>query len=303
MQNNKKIHVFIHSDLDGSACYLLLHWYLWNTPSYTMTNHLNMKSDISRWLLKNKLENYDEIYFLALDTCPIMHLIDEKNVQIFDHHQEAKRCQELYKNAKVHVLEQGSTVLGLYRHLKEKYSDRKISTEQRKLVALVDDYVSYRLLERDQSIGINMLYWNFQGDKTLKLKERFNSGFSDFSEQEIKIIDFYKSKIKKIVDSADFYVGDVKIQGVFRKIIATFADTCINEVAAELTEMGYEIAIIVNNDTQKVSFRKNHHSNVDLSKVAQSLADGGGYKNTAGGMITEKFMSFTKLLEKKEIKL
>ena len=303
MQNNKKIHVFLHSDLDGSACYLLLHWYLWNTPSYMMTNHLNMKSDISRWLLKNKLENYDEIYFLALDTCPIMHLIDEKNVQIFDHHQEAKRCRDLYKNAKVHVLEQGSTVLGLYRHLKEKYSDRKISTEQRKLVALVDDYVSYRLLERDQSIGINMLYWNFQGDKTLKLKERFNSGFSDFSEQEIKIIDFYKSKIKKIVDSADFYVGDVKIQGVFRKIIATFADTCINEVAAELTEMGYEIAIIVNNDTQKVSFRKNHHSNVDLSKVAQSLADGGGYKNTAGGMITEKFMSFTKLLEKKEIKL
>jgi len=303
MQNNKKIHVFIHSDLDGSACYLLLHWYLWNTPSYTMTNHLNMKSDISRWLLKNKLEDYDEIYFVALDTCPIMHLIDEKNVQIFDHHQEAKRCRDLYKNAKVHVLEQGSTVLGLYRHLKEKYSDRKISTEQRKFVALVDDYVSYRLLEKVQSIGMNMIYWNFQGDKTLKLKERFNNGFSDFSEQEIKIIDFYKSKIRKIVDSAEFYVGDVKIQGVFRKIIATFADTCINEVAAELTEMGYEIAIIVNNDTQKVSFRKNHHSNVDLSKVAQSLADGGGYKNTAGGMITEKFMSFTKLLEKKEIKL
>lgn len=303
MQNNKKIHVFIHSDLDGSACYLLLHWYLWNTPSYTMTNHLNMKSDISRWLLKNKLEDYDEIYFVALDTCPIMHLIDEKNVQIFDHHQEAKRCRDLYKNAKVHVLEQGSTVLGLYRHLKEKYSDRKISTEQRKFVALVDDYVSYRLLEKVQSIGMNMIYWNFQGDKTLKLKERFNNGFSDFSEQETKIIDFYKTKIRKIVDSADFYVGDVKIQGVFRKIIATFADTCINEVAAELTEMGYEIAIIVNNDTQKVSFRKNHHSNVDLSKVAQSLADGGGYKNTAGGMITEKFMSFTKLLEKKEIKL
>jgi oligoribonuclease NrnB/cAMP/cGMP phosphodiesterase (DHH superfamily) len=303
MQNNKKIHVFIHSDLDGSACYLLLHWYLWNTPSYTMTNHLNMKSDISRWLLKNKLEDYDEIYFVALDTCPIMHLIDEKNVQIFDHHQEAKRCRDLYKNAKVHVLEQGSTVLGLYRHLKEKYSDRKISTEQRKFVALVDDYVSYRLLEKVQSIGMNMIYWNFQGDKTLKLKERFNNGFSDFSEQEIKIIDFYKSKIRKIVDSAEFYIGDVKIQGVFRKIIATFADTCINEVAAELTEMGYEIAIIVNNDTQKVSFRKNHHSNVDLSKVAQSLADGGGYKNTAGGMITEKFMSFTKLLEKKEIKL
>jgi len=303
MQNNKKIHVFIHSDLDGSACYLLLHWYLWNTPSYTMTNHLNMKSDISRWLLKNKLEDYDEIYFVALDTCPIMHLIDEKNVQIFDHHQEAKRCRDLYKNAKVHVLEQGSTVLGLYRHLKEKYSDRKISTEQRKFVAIVDDYVSYRLLEKLQSIGMNMIYWNFQGDKTLKLKERFNNGFSDFSEQEIKIIDFYKSKIRKIVDSAEFYVGDVKIQGVFRKIIATFADTCINEVAAELTEMGYEIAIIVNNDTQKVSFRKNHHSNVDLSKVAQSLADGGGYKNTAGGMITEKFMSFTKLLEKKEIKL
>jgi hypothetical protein len=40
-----------------------------------------------------------------------------------------------------------------------------------------------------------------------------------------------------------------------------------------------------------------------LSKVSQSLTEGGGYKNTAGGIITEKFMSFTKLLDKKQIKL
>jgi len=303
MQNNKKIHVFLHSDLDGSACYLLLHWYLWNTPSYTVTNHLNMRSEVSKWLLKNKMEHYDEIYFVALDTCPIMDLVDKENVKIFSHHQEVKRCKDSYINAKVTVLEFGSTVLGLYRHLKDKLSDRKITAEQRKFVALVDDYISYRLIERELSVGINMLYWNYQGDKTQKLKDRFNEGFNQFDENELKIIDFYKNKIKKIVDASEFYVGDVKIQGVFRKVIATFADTCINEVASELTNLGYEIAIIVNIDTQKVSFRKNHHSNVDLSKVSQSLTEGGGYKNTAGGIITEKFMSFTKLLDKKQIKL
>jgi hypothetical protein len=262
-----------------------------------------MRSEVSKWLLKNKMEHYDEIYFVALDTCLIMDLVDKENVKIFSHHQEVKRCKDSYINAKVAVLEFGSTVLGLYRHLKDKLSDRKITAEQRKFVALVDDYISYRLIERELSVGINMLYWNYQGDKTLKLKERFNEGFNQFDENELKIIDFYKNKIKKIVDASEFYVGDVKIQGVFRKVIATFADTCINEVASELTNLGYEIAIIVNIDTQKVSFRKNHHSNVDLSKVSQSLTEGGGYKNTAGGIITEKFMSFTKLLDKKQIKL
>jgi oligoribonuclease NrnB/cAMP/cGMP phosphodiesterase (DHH superfamily) len=303
MQTSKKIHLFLHADLDGAACSLLFHWYLWSNPTYSVTTHLNMKNDVSRWLLKNKIEEYDEVYFFALDTCPIMHLIDKPNVHIFDHHQEAKRCFDLYKNAKVHVLEYGSTVLGFYRYLKEKHELTKITTPQRKFVALVDDYVSYRLIEREESIGINILYWNYQGDRVKKISDRFNLGFDNFSEEEKRIIEFYKSKIKKIVEASDFYVGDIKIQGVFRKVIATFSDTCINEVAAELTNLGYEMAIVVNSDTNKVSFRKNHHSNLDLSKVAKSLTDGGGYKNTAGGIITDKFMSFTKLLQKKEIKL
>lgn len=303
MQSNKKIHLFLHADLDGSACYLLFHWYLWANPTYTVTTHLTMQNDVARWLLKNKLEDYDAVYFFALDTCPIMHLIDKDNIRIFDHHQEAKRCFDLYKKAKVHVLDYGSTMLGFYRHLKEKYDLTKITTDQRKFVALVDDYISYRLIDKEDSIGINTLYWNYQGDKTRKLKERFDCGFTQFTEEEKRTIDFYKLKIKKIVDSSEFYVGDIKIQGVFRKVIATFADTCVNEVAAELTGLGYEMAIVVNADTKKVSFRKNHHSNLDLSKVAKSLTDGGGYKNTAGGSLTDKFISFTKLLEKKEIKL
>lgn len=303
MENKKKIHVFVHADLDGAACYMVFQWYLWNFPSYTITTHFNMRNDVSKWLLKNNLEDYERVYFVALDTCPIADLIDKKNVWIFDHHQEAKRCLELYKNANVNVLEFGSTVLGLYRWLKDKLKDRKITTAQRKFVALVDDYVSYRLLDRDLSIGINMLFWNYQGDKVQKLKGDFKDGFEQFTEQQLKIIDFYKNKVNSIINESDFYVGDFKIQGIFRKVIATFADTCINEVAAELTKMGYEVAIIVNPKTEKVSFRKNHLSNIDLSKLAEKIADGGGYKNTAGGLLTEKFMNFTKLLEKKEIKI
>lgn len=301
MDNKKKIHVFAHSDLDGATSYMLLQWYLWNVPTYTMSNHENLHTNVAKWLLKNKIEEFDNVYFLGFDTCSVLNLIDYKNVQIFDHHQEAKRCKELYKNANVEILEYGSTVLGVYRYLKEKYKERKITAEQRKMVALVDDYSSYRLLEREISIGLNMIFWNYQGDKIQKLKEDFYNGFTDFSVDQFRIIDFYKNKIKKIIDAADFYVGDFKIQGVFRKVIATFADTCINEVAAELTNMGFEIAIVVNATTQKVNFRKNHHSNVDLPKLAKTLTDGGGYKNTAGGLLTDKFMNFTKLLKKYDI--
>lgn len=301
MDSKTKIHVFAHSDLDGSACCLLFEWYLWNIPSYTLTNHENLHTNVAKWLLKNKVEDYDKIYFVGLDTCPIVNLIDFKNVQIFDYHQEAKRCSELYTNAKLEIMEYGSAILGLYRFLKERLKDRKISAEQRKFVALVDDYISYRLLEKDLSIGLNMIFWNYQGDKVQKLKNDFKNGFVAFNENQLKIIDFYKNKIKKIIQAEEFYVGDFKIQGVFRKVIATFADTCVNEVAAELTEMGFEIAMVVNTNTSKVSFRKNHHSNIDLPKLAKALTDGGGYKNTAGGIITDKFMNFTKLLQKYDI--
>lgn len=301
MDNRKKIHVFLHSDLDGATSYMVLQWYLWNIPTYTMSNHENLHNNVAKWLLKNKMENYDAVYFLGFDTCSILNLIDYKNVYIFDHHQEAERCISLYKNANVKVLEYGSTVLGLYRHLKETIKDRKITADQRKLVALVDDYASYRLLERETSIGLNMIFWNYQGDKLEKFRNDFNDGFREFRNEQLKVIEFYKGKIKKIIDAADFYVGDFKIQGVFRKVIATFADTCINEVAAELTNMGFEIAIVVNAATKKVNYRKNHHSNVDLPKLAKSLTDGGGYKNTAGGILTDKFMTFTKLLNKYDI--
>jgi oligoribonuclease NrnB/cAMP/cGMP phosphodiesterase (DHH superfamily) len=301
MENKKKIHVFAHADLDGAACYLVLHWYLWNDPTYTITNHYNLRNDVSKWLLKNDPSKYDDIYFVALDTCEIADLIDFNNVRIFDHHQEANRCKELYKNANFNILELGSTVLGLYRYLKVKYSERKISAQQRKFVALVDDYVSYRLLERELSIGLNMIYWNYQGDKIEKLKKDFDYGFDKFDDKQLTIIDFYKRKIDKIINEAEFYTGDFKIQGIFRKVISTFANTCINEVAAELTKLGYEIAIVVNTDTKKVSFRKNHFSNVDLPKLAKKICQGGGYKNTAGGLITKEFLAFTKLLEKHDI--
>ncbi len=302
MNNKKKIHIFTHSDLDGAACCLLFEWYTWSTPSYVSTNHENLHTNVAKWLIKNNIKEYDEIYFFGLDTCSIIDIIDHKNVQIFDYHQEAKRCSELYKNAKVEIMEYGSAILGLYKFFKEKFKDRKISAEQRKFVALVDDYISYRLLERELSIGLNMIFWNYQGDKVQKLKNDFKNGFVDFNLDQLKIIDFYKNKIKKIIQAEDFYVGDFKIQGVFRKVIATFADTCINEIAAELTEMGFEIAMVVNANTNKVSFRKNHHSNIDLPKLAKTLADGGGYKNTAGGILTDKFMNFTKLLEKYDIR-
>jgi hypothetical protein len=230
-----------------------------------------LRSTVSKWLLKNKISDYDAVYFLGLDTCDICDLIDFENVYVLDHHQEANRCKELYKKSNIEVFEYGSSVLGVYRYFKNKYQDRKITANQRKFVALVDDYISYRLLEKNLSIGLNMLYWNYQGDKLQKLKKDFNDGYSHLTEDQNKIIDFYKQKIHKIVDDADFYVGDFKIQGVFRKVIATFADTCVNEVASELTNMGYEIAIIVNTKTQKVSFRKNHFSNVDLPAIAKTL--------------------------------
>ena len=59
-----------------------------------------------------------------------------------------------------------------------------------------------------------------------------------------------------------------------------------------------DVAIIVNPNSGRVSFRRRAESkNVDVSRIAAKLVDGGGHEYAAGGQVTDKFMDFTKLLK------
>ena len=162
---------------------------------------------------------------------------------------------------------------------------------------MVDDYDSYKL-KVPGSHELNLLFWNYQGDKLIKFVKDFRDGYTGYTTDQQSIIEFYKTKIRNTVNSLEYYTADVPIGGAPRKIIATFATTCINDVADYIIKQHKaDIGIVVNPKSQKVSFRKNKKCNVDLSVVANTIADGGGHEYAAGGVLGDKFETFSKVLK------
>ena len=101
-----------------------------------------------------------------------------------------------------------------------------------------------------------------------------------------KVLEKLEKQINKFTFVVFPYVTNSEIHG-FR----------FNEICEYLLkEKGADIAFFVNPDASHVSFRKNKSCDVDVSKLAAKLCEGGGHEYAAGGKITETFMNFTKLL-------
>ena len=114
----------------------------------------------------------------------------------------------------------------------------------------------------------------------------------------IEYIDTYNTSQKTNINiSAE--KREQKIQGKKRYVCAVFAKQYINEVAdILLSDYNAEVALVINPNTNHVSYRRTKDSKVDLSELATKLADGAGHEYSSGSKITEKFMLFTKVLKK-----
>ena len=58
-----------------------------------------------------------------------------------------------------------------------------------------------------------------------------------------------------------------------------------------------DIGMVINLQSKRVSFRKDKAVDVDLSKLAGKLAQGGGHKYAAGGLLTDNVLSFSKMFK------
>jgi oligoribonuclease NrnB/cAMP/cGMP phosphodiesterase (DHH superfamily) len=162
---------------------------------------------------------------------------------------------------------------------------------------LVDDYDSYKLNLKG-SHELNLLFWNYQGDRVQKFVSDFKSGFSGFTDKQNKVIRFYKQGIQQTLSALDIFVADLPIGGKKYKTVSTFASKYINDVAHHIINTtDADIGLVVNLQTKKVSFRKNKNIDLDISKLARTVANGGGHKYAAGGSLTETFMSLSKLFK------
>ena len=296
------IFVFTDFDLDGTVSLLALHWCLGATPGqiqFKSTTVSNFRREYLNWLNTHKPTDFKNIYILDLDVSNSIDLIDKDNFIIIDHHLTHTKMVEHYKHAKVHVVENTSCAKQLYKV----YKPAALSVPQKTMIAIADDYDSYTL-KLPQSYEMNCLLTNMQKaegvQKAERFMKRFYDGFKSFTLQESNIIKAHIESRDKAIRELNIFQGKVSIGGKERFVLGTTGNKFVNEICDYLIkDLNAEIAFFVNPDATHVSFRKSKLCDVDLSKLAAKLCEGGGHEYAAGGKITETFMNFTKLLTPK----
>jgi oligoribonuclease NrnB/cAMP/cGMP phosphodiesterase (DHH superfamily) len=289
-------HVFTDADLDGAISYLVLCWFTGKKLPVTVTTKRELPNDLKRFINSNNLNDYSRVYILDLSVCDVVDVADKPNFVLLDHHPESVECVDSFKNAKVHFAAEGSACRLLYKKLKEAYKT-DLTTAQKILISLGHDYDSYTLKNKELAIGLNTLFWNYQGNRLEKFCNRFKDGFENFTQDEIRAIAFYRKKIEKFLNETPIYVGDITIKDSKVKFASIMCDFCINEIAqAVLEKTKCEVCVVVNTNNQRVMFRRSKDSKINMGNLALKLCEGGGHEAAAGGKITNTFLEFTKLL-------
>lgn len=297
--NLDKVFVFTDFDLDGSTSLLQLHWLLNAKPGqlkFKSTTVSNFRREYLVWLNDHKPTDFDKIYILDLDVSNNADLVDKKNFVIIDHHLSHVKNSTVYKEATTNIVETTSCAKLLYKTFKP----ASFTSEQKLLIALADDYDCYAL-KMPESYEINCLLTNMQKatgtQKAEKFITRFYNGFSGFTLQEKNIIKDHIARRDSTIKELQIFTGKVSIGGKERTIYGTTGDRFINEICDFLIKnYNPDIVFFVNTNMSRVSFRKSKTCEVDLSKLAAKLCEGGGHEYAAGGKITDTFMNFTKLL-------
>ena len=281
--------IFTDLDLDGCCSYLAYSW-LTQTRSKAITIKVsNLREKFLAWLKRNKLSDYKTVYFFDLDTTEIKDLIDKKNVTIFDHH---KSHDEKYKNATTIIDKECTSCSKLiYRHYK---NSANLTNEQKKLIALANDYDCYEL-KFPESNKLNFLLWYKNGDKLQNFINDFETGFHGFTNDQNKIISYHFYKFKKIRDSVILYKSTLKIAGKEYKFISTFGNEYVNDLCQYIIDNNdCDVCLMINLKNNRVYLRKNRTVELNLGKFAQKICDGGGHEYAAGGELNETVLALSK---------
>jgi nanoRNase/pAp phosphatase (c-di-AMP/oligoRNAs hydrolase) len=296
----KKCIVFSDCDLDGIGSYLVFRWFTgMKNLEHEICSQSNFRKTFSAWSMKNKIEDYDKVYIFDLDVSQDnLDLVDHKNVSIIDHHDTHVQNKDKYKKATTILTEYTSCCKLLYDLLRKKYINKTLTDHQKLLILMVDDYDSYKLQIKG-SYELNIILWNYVGQRAEQFTRDFGNGFMGFNQYQLNMIALNKKKVTRILSELQIFKGKLPLNGKNYNLYATMASESLNEVAHHIIEKhDCDIILVMNMNTKRVSFRMNKDTcpEVDLGKLASSIAEGGGHPYSAGGKLTEKVMTLTKLL-------
>ena len=294
--NDGKNFIWCDADLDGAVSYLILSWCYGKKLPVRATTVKKFDTEFRNWANHTNLDEYDKIFILDIDVANTgaSDIVDRDNVVIIDHHRTHIAQEDVYKKATVLMKETTSCSKLVW----QIYNDvtKELSDEQKYMVLLADDYDSYEL-KLPHSYNLNIVYWSLQGDRITKFYENYIDGFRSFTGYEKNIISLHNKKFENIKKTARPYKCFLHIKDKPVRFIAATADSCINELADHLIKKyKSDVGVIINLNTQRFSLRKSNNCVVDLSELINKIGEGGGHEYAAGGVINDKFLTFSKLL-------
>jgi len=280
-----KIFAWVNSDLDGIGSTILL-GNLFKNFEYRHCFFGNFEEQYLLWAKDNAVD-YDKIFIvgMVLDQNLVKKIDDQRVVFVSDRNEQFKT----WDSTIIHDECSSCTKL-LYKKFKEKIEFTK---NLKKFFLYVDDYNSYEL-KHEETKYLNAFYRKSGANRFINFVNRFWNGFDGFKKSEVKLADAFFKELDKELSEITLYKGEWSGYN----IVSTISKFSVNELAHSImTNYNGDAVIIMNPDTQFVSFRKYKGSGIDIVKIANILCDGGGGEWAAGGKITKEFLKFSETLK------
>jgi hypothetical protein len=119
--------------------------------------------------------------------------LDLAHVTFIDHHKSSEKFVDKFKKAKVIYKEYSSNALLTYRLFKENIT---ATDAQKTLIALTDDYDSYRL-ELPNSYDLNIIFWSEYKNKFAEFIKDYYNGFKPFTDSQKRAIAYLRKEAKE----------------------------------------------------------------------------------------------------------
>lgn len=283
-----KYFVFTDFDLDGAGSYLALKWLFGGDVPYRGTSVKNFDKDFNSWLLTNKVSDYKKIFILDIDVSKYADLVDHENFIIIDHH---ATHNPVYKKATKIVKTLTSNVELIRTTLLKNVS---LTPEQNLLINLIDGYDCYRLND-PRSLMLNILFWQYRGDRIKQFSTDFDKGFTEFNIQQKNIIILELKKLQEYIQTTPIYYN----KNTGYTVAAMFGNFSVNELADHvLKKTQCDLACIVNTKAGRVYFRRKKTSLVPITDMVNDITGlkGEGHDNACSTALTERFLEYTKSL-------
>lgn len=278
--------------LDGVGSYLLLRWLRKSDLEVHVTTPRHFRDDFIKWQMDSGITTYSKIYIVNLDLSKNIDVVDLPNVVVIDSHKSHNKKKDLYNTARTAIVETTSTTRLICKIFASELSKR-VTPAQIKLVTMIDDHMAKTNKFKNSSF-LNAVYWTNAGDKLQKFVAAFDAGYQGFTPLQKNSITFFYKRLHQQLCSLSLYQGLI---GTHR-VVSTFAENSLDEISQHLiSKHQAQIAVIVNTKANSVFFHRAPTCTVSLAQIAEDLCDGGGNDNFAGGIITEKFLEFTKTLQ------